>query len=109
MSIQKCFWKSTVIKKPEQEVIQEENQQADYDILQAQITQLPGIQDPLPLNEFIELVNEVVDDEDIDIFSSVVDRYSIEKEGVEEPNKDDIEVELVSIIRALQVLEIVKL
>jgi hypothetical protein len=25
LSIQKCFWKSTVIKKPEQEVIQKEN------------------------------------------------------------------------------------
>ena len=34
-SIQKCFWKSTVIKKLDQEVIQEENQQADRDALQA--------------------------------------------------------------------------
>ena len=38
-----------------------------------------------------------------------MDRYSTEKEGVEEPDKDDIEVELVSTIRALQALEIVKL
>jgi hypothetical protein len=48
--IQKCFWKSTVIKKPEQGVIQEENQQVDRDALQAQIAELPGIKDPLSLN-----------------------------------------------------------
>ena len=38
-----------------------------------------------------------------------MDRYSTEKEGVEEPDEDDIEVELVSTIGALQALEIVKL
>jgi hypothetical protein len=110
LSIEKCFWKSTVFKKPEQEVIQEESQQADRDALQAQIAELPGIEDPLPLNEFIEPANEVIDDEDIDIFASVVDRYSIEKEGiVEEPDEDDIEIELVSITEALKALNIVKL
>ena len=110
LSIQKCFWKSTIIKKQEQEVIQEENQQADRDALQAQITELPGIEDPLSLNEFIELADEVIDDEDGDIFASVVDRYSTEKEGiVEEPDKDDIEIELVPTTEALKAIEIVKL
>jgi hypothetical protein len=110
LSIQKCFWKSIVIKKPEQEVIQEENQQADRDVLQAQIAELPGITDPLSLNEFIELANEVIDNRDTDIFASVVERYSTEKEGiVEEPDEDDIEVELVSTTEALKALEIVKL
>jgi hypothetical protein len=110
LSIEKCFWKSTVFKKPEQEVIQEESQQADRDALQAQIAELPGIEDPLPLNEFIEPANEVIDDEDIDIFASVVDRYRTEKEGiVEEPDEDDIEIELVSITEALKALDIVKL
>ncbi|ODQ69032.1 hypothetical protein LIPSTDRAFT_31013 [Lipomyces starkeyi NRRL Y-11557] len=110
LSIEKCFWKSTVFKKPEQEVIEEESQQADRDAIQAQIAELPGIEDPLPLNEFIEPVNEVIDDEDIDIFASVVDRYSTEKEGVvEEPDEDDIEIELVSITEALKALDIVKL
>jgi hypothetical protein len=110
LSIQKCFWKSTVIKKLEQEVIQEENQQADRDALQAQITELPGIGDPLSLNEFIEPADEVIDDEDTDIFASVVDRYSTEKEGtVEEPDEDDIEIELVPTTEALKAIEIIKL
>ena len=35
-------------------------------------------------------------DDNIDIFASVVDRYSTEKEGtVKEPDEDDIEIELV--------------
>ena len=108
-SIQKCFWKPTIIKKLEQEVIQE-NQQADRDALQAQITGLPGIEDPLSLNEFIEPADEVIDDEDGDIFASVVDRYRTEKEGtVEEPDEDDIEIDLVPTTEALKAIEIVKL
>ena len=73
MLIQKCFWKSTVIKKLEQEVIQEENQQADHNILQAQIAKLPGIENFLPFNKFIKLANKVIDNKDTDIFTSVVD------------------------------------
>jgi hypothetical protein len=42
--------------------------------------------------------------------ASVVDRYSTEKEGiVEEPDEDDIEIELVSITEVLKALDIVKL
>ncbi len=87
-----------------------ENQQADRHALQAQITGLPGIEDPLSLNEFIEPADEVIDDEDGDIFASVVDRYRTEKEGtVEEPDEDDIEIELVPTTEALKAIEIVKL
>jgi hypothetical protein len=40
----------------------------------------------------------------------VVDQYSTEKEGtVEEPDENDIEIELVSTTEALKALEIVKL
>jgi hypothetical protein len=68
------------------------------------------IEDPLSLNEFIEPADEVIDDEDGDIFASVVDRYSTEKEGtVEEPDEDDIEIELVPTTEALKAIEIVKL
>jgi hypothetical protein len=87
-----------------------ENQQADRHAPQAQITGLPGIEDPLSLNEFIEPADEVIDDEDGDIFASVVDRYRTEKEGtVEEPDEDDIEIDLVPTTEALKAIEIVKL
>ena len=43
-------------------------------------------------------------------FVSVVDRYSTEKEGtVEEPDEDDIEIDLVPTTEALKAIEIVKL
>jgi hypothetical protein len=110
--IEKCFWKSTVFKKPaNQEVMaREDSEQEQRAELQAQITALPGIIDPLSIDEFIEPSQEVIEDDDSDIFASVVERYSTDKEGEEEPVEEgDIEVERVPIKEAIKALETLKL
>jgi len=62
------------------------------------------------INEFIQPIAEEINIEDNDIFTSVVERYSTNKEGtVEESEESNIEVELVSITEALKAIEIVKL
>ena len=110
VTIQKCWWKSTVIKKPKEVIIEDNNQQADQDDLEAQINTLPGIVDPLTIAEFIQPAAEVIDDQDGDIFRSVVERYSQYKEGEEETDDEsDVEVEKVSIAEALRCLDIVRL
>lgn len=78
-----------------QEIV-EDNQQPDQDEMQGQIQELPRITDRLSINEFIQSAGEVFDDEDQDIFASVVERYSIENEGrVEEVEEGDIEIEKI--------------
>jgi hypothetical protein len=60
-TIQKCWWRSTVIKKPvvEGEVIEEDNSAAERAELQAQIASFP-IKDPLSLNEFLNPESETM-------------------------------------------------
>jgi hypothetical protein len=99
-----------VIKKPvvEGEVIEEDNLAAERAELQAQIASLP-IKDLLSLNEFLNPETETILDEDTDIFASVVEHYSVDKEGDESYESDTEEVEKVPIAKALSCLEIVKL
>jgi hypothetical protein len=99
-----------VIKKPvvEGEVIEEDNSATERAELQAQIASLP-IKDPLSLNEFLNLESETILNEDSDIFASVVEHYSIDKEGDESYKSDTEEVEKVSTAKALSCLKIVKL
>ncbi|TQS36470.1 hypothetical protein Golomagni_03081, partial [Golovinomyces magnicellulatus] len=88
----------------------EENLEADRDELQKQINELPSIEDRLSVGEFIELGSEVVDDEDQDIFASVVERYSTDRAGiVEEAEEGDLETEKVSNDEALKAIDIVRL
>jgi hypothetical protein len=110
--IKKCFWKSTVLKKPtDQETRPIEDSEEEQRIeLQAQIEALPGIIDTLSINEFLEPIEEEINDNDEDIFTSIVDRYSKDEEGEEEPIEEgDIEVEKVPIQEAIKALETLKL
>ena len=113
-TIQKCWWKSTVIKKPEGvEVITEEDQQAERAELQEQIEQLPlpaKGEERMSLYDFINPDTETIIDDDRDVFASVVERYSADKEGTEEEFEEgDIEVEKASTAKAIEALEYVKL
>ena len=66
--------------------------------------------DALSIDEFLEPLEEDINDNDEDIFMSVVDRYSRYKEGEEEPIEEgDIEVEKVPIQEAIKALETLKL
>jgi hypothetical protein len=76
--------------------------------LQAQIAQLP-IETPLPLTEFLNPDNEIVLDKDKDIFTSIVEHYSIDKPGEESESSDKEKVEEVSTAEALRYIEQLKL
>jgi hypothetical protein len=113
-TIERCWIKSTLIEKlKEVEAIMEDNQAAERAELQDQINSLPPPaegEERTSLNEFINPENEIIMDDDGDIFASVVERYSADKEGAEEEYEEgDIEVEKVSIAKALDALETVKL
>jgi hypothetical protein len=84
-TIQRCWWKWTLIKKPileeptqmaelEGDTIVVDDGSADRIELQDQITQLP-IKNLLSLDEFLNPEDEIIVDKDEDIFISVVNHY----------------------------------
>ena len=85
--IQRCWWKSTIFRKPEPQDKAPDKIQADeyadQEDLQAIIARLPYIQNPLPLDEFITPPKErIVEDEDSDIFEQVVERYGVSEDDI---------------------------
>ena len=77
--------------------------------LRAQITQL-SIENPFSLDEFLNLEDEIIVDEDVDIFISVVEHYSVDKPGEEKQSSDEEkEVEEVNTTVALRAIETVKM
>jgi hypothetical protein len=118
-TIQRCWKKSTLIKKPTPEVLAQiaelegdtivvDDGSADRIELQDQIAQLP-IKDPLSLDEFLNPEDETIVDEDEDIFTSVVNNYSVDRLGEEEESSDEEEVEEVDTDEALRAVETVKM
>src|ERR1700733_9756860 len=118
-TIQRCWWRSTLIKKPTPEVLAQiaelegdtivvDDGSADRIELQYQIAQLP-IKDPLSLDEFLNPEDETIVDEDEDIFTSVVNNYSVDRSGEEEESSDEEEVEEVDTAEALRAVETVKM
>jgi hypothetical protein len=110
-TIQKCFWKSTITTKPDDNMDNLESvQDLDMDELRAQIAQLPRVIDPLSVEEFIEVPEEVIDDNDDDVTAAVVLQYSANKLGDEsEEDDDDFEAPIVGTNEAIQALEALKL
>ena len=109
--IKRCWWKSTLIKKPIEsaEDIVVDDSIAERIELRDQIAQLP-IENPLSLDEFLTPEDETVVDDDSDIFTSVVEHYSTDKPGQEEQSSDEEEeVEEVDTAKALKAIETVKL
>jgi hypothetical protein len=100
-----------VIKKPVEEAVTDNNlvqEQAERIELQVQVEALLDIE-PLSIAEFIEPVSEQIDDEDGDIFESVVYRYAANLKGQESEESDGDELLKVSITEALKHLEGVRL
>jgi hypothetical protein len=110
-TIQKCFWKSTITTKPDNNTCDLGNTESpEIDELRSQIALLPGGDDPLSIEEFINPIEEVIDDNDDDTMAFIIEQYSSNKEGEEsEPEEGDIEVPRVPINEAIQALEALKL
>jgi hypothetical protein len=113
--IQRCWWKSTIFKKPEpqdkaQDKIQAD-EYADREDLQAIIARLPYIQNPLPVDEFINPPEErIVEDEDSDIFEQVVERYGVSEDDIVDMAEDGVvQEEDISVFKAIEALETLKL
>jgi hypothetical protein len=110
--IEKCFWKSTVFKKPanQEVIVMEDSEREQRAELEAQMIALPVVTDPLSIGEFLEPLLEVIDDDNGEIFTFVVERYSADREGEEEPMEEgDIEVERVPVKEAIKALETLNL
>jgi hypothetical protein len=118
-TIQRCWWKSTLIKNPtpenlaqmaelEGDTIVVDDGSADRIELQDQITQLP-IENLLSLDKFLNLEDEKIVDEDEDIFISVVNHYAVARPGEEEESSDEEEVKEVDTAKALRAVETVKM
>jgi hypothetical protein len=111
-TIQRCWWKSTLIKKPvpgelEGDTIIVDDGSADQIDLQDQMTQLL-IDNLLSLYEFLNPEEEIIIDTDEDIFTSVVNHYAISGPDEEEESSDE-EVEEVDTAEALRAVETVKM
>jgi hypothetical protein len=76
--------------------------------LQDQIAQLP-IENPLSLNEFLNPENKTIVNKNEDIFTSVVNHYTIVSPGKEEESSDKEEVKKVDTAKALKAVETVKM
>jgi len=122
VSIQKCWWKSTIIKKPDNQAEdiasqEQQDQDQDRDELQAQIAQLPNIADLLSVNEFIQLGSEEIEDDnegadEYEIFQQVVERYRLAEEDTIKPADDAVNKEEevdIPISKAIKALETLKL
>ena len=99
--IQKCWWRSTIFKKPVDEIQDYLNQQdqVSYTKLQAQINRLPNLANPLTVNKYIQLEGEVVKDQ-LDkgdkeqIFQDMVDQYRVDNEDIPKlRGEEDIEID----------------
>jgi DDE superfamily endonuclease/Tc5 transposase DNA-binding domain len=110
-SIQKCFWKSTCISKPMDLSIEDYQLASDAVAqLQAQIALLPGISDPVSANEFIQPLDEQINDDINDIFDFIIESYSEDTEESEAINDEvDFEAPKVNISDAIKAIECLKL
>jgi hypothetical protein len=77
--------------------------------LQAQIMLLPDIQDPLDIDEYINISDEVIEDKDNDIFEAIIERYQT-SEDTKTDEEDEGNIELLRVIdsEALKALEVLK-
>jgi hypothetical protein len=110
-TIKRCWVKSTLIEDSTEDSAEDcivVDDGIDRAELQYRIMQLP-IENPLPLDEFLNPEDEIIVDEDGDIFAAVVANYSVDKPGKEEESSDEEEVEQIEDAEALRMVERLKL
>ena len=90
------FVKSTIVKRALERGPTNDDDIADQEALQAQIAEVPGVQDPLPIEEFINPAVEEIMDKDEDIIEAIIETYSrdqeedAEEEGGEESEEPPV-------------------
>jgi hypothetical protein len=77
---------------------------AEREDLRLQISLLPGIEDPLSVDEFIEPLAEQVIDEDIDIMEAIVAIYGHDENEDEEEVEGELEEPLPLLTDAIEAL-----
>ena len=113
-TIKRCWVESTLIKKPEDSIEDSTEDTIVVDDgtdrveLQDQIAQLP-IENPLPLDEFLNPEDETMLDEEGDIFEAIVAAYSSNQADEEGESSDEEDVKQVEDDAALRAIETVKL
>jgi hypothetical protein len=108
ITIQRCFAKSTVVKKPVEVEFREVDEVASQEALQAQMAQISGIQELLTVEEFINPAAEEIDDLDEDIMEAIVETYSQDQEddvGEEGDEETEPPVSISEAICALETLQ----
>ena len=101
-----CFVKSTIVKKAVKIEPANDDDMADQETLRAQIAEIPGVQDPLPIEEFINPAVEEIMDKDEDITEAIIETYSRdEDDDVEEEGGEESEEPPVQLSEAIQALE----
>ena len=105
-TIAHCFVKSTIVKKAVKIEPANDDDMADQETLRAQIAEIPGVQDPLPIEEFINPAVEEIMDKDEDITEAIIETYSRdEDDDVEEEGGEESEEPPVQLSEAIQALE----
>ncbi len=76
-TIEKCFWKSTCIKKPVDAVLKDPQQVEERAQLQVQILSIPNLSNLIPIDQFIQPAEEQIVDQVKDITEALVERYTV--------------------------------
>jgi hypothetical protein len=85
-----------------------DNKSANKIELQDQITQLP-IENPLSLDEYLNLKDETIVNKDKDVFTSVVNHYIVVSLGKKKESSDKEEVKKVYTAKALKAVKTIKM
>ncbi|KAI0991881.1 hypothetical protein K3495_g16306, partial [Podosphaera aphanis] len=73
--IRRCWWKSTLISRPDRQELEPDFYTIQSEELEAQIAGF--FRDPKPIRDFLEPDEEIIVEKDSDIFEAIVNRYSI--------------------------------
>ena len=109
-TIQACWYKSTLIQRPLDVEMASDDIVADMAALEQQIQAL-SLPDLLPVSEFINPSYEIINDQDGDVFESVVSHYirDIEDTIISDDDGPADVAALITAKEAFQALEVVQL
>ncbi|KAI0996328.1 hypothetical protein K3495_g11853 [Podosphaera aphanis] len=104
--IQRCWWKSTLISGPDSQELEPGFYTTQSEELEAQIAGL--FRDPIPIRDFFEPDEEIIVEEDSDIFEAIVNRYSIidgDGDGDGDDEFEEIRPSISEVSKALDTLQ----